>query len=82
MTGGKATPKKDESIKVSAGQPVKTGEILCRGINTYKPGKNVKGMGTVFALCPGKVYFTRRKTPGGKMRTCINVLPQEKKAKA
>lgn len=75
MAGGKATAKKDEQLKVSQGQPVKTGQILCRHINVYKAGKNVRGEGSVFALCPGKVYFTRKKTPHGKFRTFINVMP-------
>jgi len=78
MAGGKATAKKDEQLKVSAGQPVKTGQILSRHINSYKVGKNVKGKGTIFSLCPGTVYFTRKKTPHGKMRTFINVMPQAK----
>ncbi len=78
MTGGKATPKKDEAVKVSNGQPVKTGQILARGMNTYKTGKNVKGQGTLYALCPGKVYFSKKKTGHGKVRTFINVLPIEK----
>ena len=36
MTGGFSTPKKDKALKVSDGQLVKTGQILCRGIPTYK----------------------------------------------
>lgn len=82
MAGGKATPKKDETLKVSGGQVVKTGQILLRGINTYKPGINVRGMGTMYALCPGKVYFTRKKTPHGRFRTFINVEPLKEHAKA
>lgn len=79
MAGGFSTPKKDEAIKVSAGQPVKTSQILVRGINTYKSGKNVKGAGALYAVCPGTVYFTKQKTPHGRVRTFINVRPQEKK---
>ncbi len=75
MTGGFSTPKKDEALKVSGGQAVKTGQIVIRGINVYKAGKNVKGSGTLFATCPGKVYFTKKKTPHGKVRTFINVEP-------
>lgn len=73
MTGGKSTPKKDKALKVSNGQTVKTGQILSKGIDTYKVGHNVKGLGTLFALCPGKVYFTRKKTSHGKVRTLINI---------
>lgn len=76
MAGGKARPKKDTALKISGGQSVKTGKILCRGINAYKAGLNAKGSGTIFALCAGKVYFIKKKTPHGKFRTFINVAPQ------
>jgi len=75
MTGGKSTPKKDKMIKVSGGQMVKTGEILVRGMNAYKAGIHVKGQSALHALCAGKVYFTKKKTPHGKFRTFINVMP-------
>lgn len=80
MAGGKSRPKKDKALKVSDGQPVKTGQILLRGINIYKAGQNVKGLGTLFALCPGKVYFTHKKTSHGKMRTFVNVEPLAQKS--
>jgi ribosomal protein L27 len=73
MTGGKATPKKDKALKASDGQTVKTGQILCKRMNVYKAGINVKGLATLYAICPGNVYFTRKKTGHGKMRTYINV---------
>jgi len=79
MTGGFSTPKKDKAMKVSSGQAVKTGQILSKGIDTYKAGQNVKGLGTLFALCSGKVYFTRKKTSHGKVRTLINVEPAKQK---
>lgn len=75
MAGGKARPKKDKALKVSSGMPVKTGHILARGVPVYKAGINVKGMGTLFALCGGTVYFSRKKTNHGKFRTFINVKP-------
>lgn len=78
MAGGKSTPKKDKMLKVSSGQPVKTGEILVRHMDTYKAGNNVKGRATIFALCEGKVYFSKKKTSHGKVRTFINVLPAPK----
>lgn len=59
---------------------ISTGQILIRGVDTYKAGINVKGLGTLFAQCPGKVYFTKKKTSHGKVRTYVNVRP-EKKAK-
>jgi ribosomal protein L27 len=75
MTGGKSTPKKDKAVKVSCGEVVKTGQILIRGVEVYKPGVNVRGLGTMFAMCPGKIYFTRKKTSHGKVRTFINIEP-------
>jgi ribosomal protein L27 len=81
MAGGKSTPKKGKGIKVSSGQPVKAGQILAKGLSTYKAGQNVKGLGTMFALCRGKVYFSRKKTSHGKFRTFINVLAAASSAK-
>ncbi len=77
MTGGFSTPKKDKANKVSDGMLVKTGQILVRGVDTYKAGVNVKGPGTLLALCPGKVYFTRKKKSHGKGRTFVNVKPEK-----
>ena len=79
MTGGFSTPKKDKALKVSSGQLVKTGEILARGMSGYKVGANAKGLGTMHALCSGEVYFTKKKTSHGKIRTFINVAPQSDK---
>ena len=75
MIGGFSTPKKDKAGKSSGGKLVKTGEILVRGRDTYKAGINVRGLGTLFAVSPGKVYFTRKKTSHGKVRTFVNVAP-------
>ncbi|MFA4984306.1 MAG: 50S ribosomal protein L27 [Candidatus Omnitrophota bacterium] len=80
MIGGFSTPKKDKMVKASGGQEVRAGQILARRMNTYRAGKNVKGIATLQALCDGKVYFTKKKTPHGRPRTFINVMPQEKKA--
>ena len=81
MAGGFSTPKKDKANKASGGMSVKTGKILVRGVDTYKAGLNVRGPGTLFALCDGKVYFTRKKTSHGKLRTFVNIKPTVKKAK-
>jgi ribosomal protein L27 len=78
MPGGFSTPKKDKANKVSAGMTVKTGQILIRGIDSYKAGVNVKGLGTLFAACAGTVYFTRKKTSHGQARTFVNVKPAAK----
>lgn len=78
MTGGFSTPKKDKANKVSDGMVVKAGKILVRGVDTYKAGANVRGLGTLFALCEGKVYFTRKKTSHGRLRTFVNIKPTKK----
>lgn len=79
MVGGFSTPKKDRMTKVSAGEVVKTGQILVRGLNVYKAGAFVGGKNTLFALCQGKVYFSKKKTPRGKFRTFVNIKPVHKK---
>jgi len=79
MIGGFSTPKKDKANKVSGGKIVKTGEILVRGVDTYKAGLNVSGKGTLFALLDGKIYFSRKKTSHGKVRTFVNVEPAKKR---
>jgi ribosomal protein L27 len=81
MIGGFSTPRKDKANKVSAGMLVTTGKILIRGKDTYKAGINVKGLGTLFAACAGRVYFTRKKTSHGKVRTFVNVEPSVGKAR-
>ncbi|MFA5145603.1 MAG: 50S ribosomal protein L27 [Candidatus Omnitrophota bacterium] len=79
MTGGFSTPKKDKAVKVSEGQLVTTGKIVARGVEVYKAGANVKGLGTLYASCPGKVHFSKKKTSHGKVRTFISVIPVTKK---
>lgn len=79
MIGGFSRPKKDKGIKVSQGQLVKTGQILLRARSAYRAGINVKGRGLLFALCAGKVYFTKKKTSHGKVRTFVNIAAQAKK---
>jgi ribosomal protein L27 len=77
MAGGKSTPKKDKAVKISGGQLVKTGQILSRGFNQYKAGKNVEGINNLRAACSGEIAFTRKKTSHGRVRTFINIMPQE-----
>jgi len=79
MAGGKSTPKKDKAVKVGSGELVKTGTILSRGLSTYKAGKNVRGLATLYALSDGKVYFCKKKTSHGMPRTFINIEPIIKK---
>jgi hypothetical protein len=80
MTGGFSTPKKDKMLKCSSGMEVKTGQILCKGMNAYKAGINTKGLSLIIALCPGKVYFTHKKTSHGKIRTFVNIAAAKEKS--
>jgi ribosomal protein L27 len=77
MIGGFSTPKKDEALKISGGQIVTSGKILVRGINRYKAGKNVRGLGTLYAICDGTVVFTKKKTSKGSPKTFINIEPKK-----
>jgi ribosomal protein L27 len=77
MAGGKKRPRKDKELKVSSGEAVKTGQILVRGLGTYKRGLHVGGRDPIFALCSGSIYFSKRKTPHGKVRTFVNIKPGE-----
>lgn len=82
MAGGKATPKKDKMVKVSNGMLVKTGQILVKRMPTYKAGVNTQGQSTIQALCAGKVFFSKKKTSHGKVRTFVNVAPLAQKPAA
>lgn len=76
MVGGFSRPKKDKAVKISAGQTVKAGQILCRGLAQYKAGINVKSSAAALhALSSGKVFFSRKKTRRGKVHTYLNVKP-------
>ncbi|MBU1998725.1 MAG: 50S ribosomal protein L27 [Candidatus Omnitrophota bacterium] len=75
MAGGKSTPKKDTALKITGGQLVRKGQILARGLEFFKAGRNVTGRATLYAVCDGKVAFIRKKTTRGRPRTFINVLP-------
>ncbi len=76
MAGGKSTPKKDKKLKVSGGELVKLGQLLVRGVDSYKAGRNVKGIGTLYAMCDGKVYFSTKSTPKGLPKRYINITPE------
>ncbi|TRZ50220.1 50S ribosomal protein L27 [bacterium] len=78
MIGGFSTPKKDKMTKVCQGQSVKTGQILVRRMPAYKAGVNVGGRGVLFALCDGKVSFSKKKTSHGRPRTFLSVIPDKK----
>ena len=54
--------KETRGLKVSAGQAVRIGSILTRQGGKWKPGINVGGKGTLYALADGKIYFSYRKS--------------------
>lgn len=62
-------------LKVGSGQLVTTGTILTRQGDKWKPGLNVGGRMHLFALCNGRVYFTKKKGRYNKRVTFINIKP-------
>ena len=62
-----------KGLKVAGGQFIKTGTILTREGNKWKPGVNVGGRSTLYALVNGEVYFRYRKAKAAKRQTIINV---------
>ena len=66
-------------IKVSGGQKVKSGAILTREGDRWKPGLNVLGSMKLSAACAGEVYFTRKRNRSGKILTLVNIRPVEAK---
>ena len=67
--------RETRGVKVSGGQFVKSGTVLTRQGDRWKPGKNVTGTMHLTAACDGEVTFTRKKNTYNKVVTCINVLP-------
>lgn len=66
-----------KGLKITGGQIVKKGTILTREGNKWRPGLNVGGKGTLYALCNGTVYFTERRGTyrTNKRCTVINIKP-------
>lgn len=62
-------------IKVSNGQPVKSGTVLTRQGDRWKPGLNVLGMMKLTAACEGNIYFTKKRGKSRKVATYVNVRP-------
>ena len=62
-------------VKVSGGQKVKSGTILTRQGQIWKPGINVNGRSPLTAAVDGEVYFTRKKNNSRKVITLINIKP-------
>jgi ribosomal protein L27 len=73
--------KEKRGLKVTGGQFVKKSTLLTREGNKWKAGKNVGGKGSLFALCDGIVYFSRKKGSykKNKITTFINIKPETKR---
>ncbi len=69
--------RETRGLKISGGQPVKSGSILTRQGHRWKPGINVVGEMSLTAKCDGEIYFTRKKNRYNKVVTYINVRKQE-----
>ncbi len=65
-------------VKVSGGQTVKSGTVLTRQGQKWRPGLNVNGMAHLTAACDGEVYFTRKKNRYNRVITSINIKPSSK----
>lgn len=69
-------------IKVTGGQKVKSGTILTREGDVWKPGINVIGRMKLTAACDGEIYFTRKRNSSKKVCTYVNVRKAESKTVA
>jgi len=70
--------KETRGVKVTGGQKVKCGTVLTRQGDKWKAGLNVTGRMLLTAACDGEVYFTKKKSARGKVRTYIHVRSKEK----
>lgn len=73
--------KETRGIKVAGGQVVKSGTVLTREGDRWKPGINVIGRMSLTAICDGEVYFTRKRGNYRRAVTFVNVRPQTKHTK-
>ncbi len=76
--------RETRGLKVSDGQFVKKGTILTRQGDKWKAGINVAGRSSIYAICDGKVFFSKKRGSyhRNKITTLINVkeLKPAKKA--
>ena len=81
MSGGASGHRKSlhypdvKGIKVGDGQTVRTGTLLTREGDKWRPGKNVGGLGNLFAKCDGVIKFTKKRGNKGSVQTYINIVP-------
>jgi len=67
--------RETHGLKVSGGQRVKSGTVLTREGDRWKPGLNVIGRTLLTAACDGEVYFVKRRGSYKKAVTIVNVRP-------
>ena len=65
--------RETRGIKVSGGQVVKSGTVLTRKGDQWRPGINVTGRMHLTAACDGQVYFTKKKSTYNRVITLVNV---------
>ena len=70
--------RETRGMKVTGGQKVKSGTVLTREGNQWRPGLNVNGQMHLTAGCDGEVYFTKKKSTYNRVITLINIKPTSK----
>lgn len=65
--------KETSGIKVTGGQKVKSGTVITREGDVWKPGINVLGRMKLSAACDGEIYFTRKRNATKKICTYVNI---------
>ena len=68
--------RETRGVKVSGGQFVKSGTVLTRKGDRWKPGINVIGLMSLTAACDGEVYFTKKRGNYKRTVTYIHVRAQ------
>ena len=71
--------RETRGMKVTGGQTVKSGTVLTREGNHWRPGLNVIGRMHLTAACDGEVYFTKKKSTYNRVITLINIKPTTNK---
>ena len=73
--------RETKGLKVSDGQFITKGTTLTRQGDRWKPGINVGGKSTLYALCNGNIYFTRKKGRYYTKKTSTFINVKEAKPK-
>ena len=73
--------KETRGVKVAGGMKIKSGAMLTRQGDKWKPGLNVVGRMHLTAICDGEVYFTKKRGKYKKAVTFVNIKPMKTAAK-